>query len=210
MSKSKASQKKESIDLERGIVQVRLTGTHALLMHDCSKLANPRNEITKAIKEITKKGKKKTDDDHQEISRLEFLGGLYHDEQIGPYIPGQNIEACLREAAAITRQKKDVLRAITVAEFKCPLIYPGPRGASELWEDSNFVDFRCIGIQKQSKVFRTRPIFRQWAVEATICYMGDIVDIDSLKNIMTRAGELVGLGDYRPRFGKFEWEFIQG
>ena len=53
-----------------------------LLMHN-GQLADPLNEHTKRLKEFTSK-KRKSDDDHIKIGEIEFQGGLYFDDTIGP------------------------------------------------------------------------------------------------------------------------------
>ena len=68
-------------------------------------LVNPFHEITRAMKAITKK-RVKTDDDLRELSRLEFYGSLYYDDILGPYLPGDNIVACLRDGAKRTKAGK--------------------------------------------------------------------------------------------------------
>ena len=60
----------------------------------------------------------------------------------------------------------------------------------------------------QSKVVRTRPMFREWALEFTWAYMPDQFDEDTLVNIAETTGRLVGLCDWRPRYGKFSVERI--
>ena len=65
------------------------------LMHN-GQLSDPLNEWTKAKKKITDK-KKKTDADHEEVSRLEWMGGLYLFNG-APCIPREAIKATLLRA----------------------------------------------------------------------------------------------------------------
>jgi hypothetical protein len=56
-------------------VQAKITGTSPVLLHNCQ-LANPRNWFTKQLKEVSSK-RKKTEQDHDLLSQIEWLGGLY-------------------------------------------------------------------------------------------------------------------------------------
>jgi hypothetical protein len=53
---------------------------------------------------------------------------------------------------------------------------------------------------------RTRPIFATWAVDVAVDYMDDVVTRDQVIDAMGIAGLQVGLGDFRPRYGRFETE----
>ena len=91
--------KEESNQMEE--VTYRIVGEpgEPLIMHN-SQLANPLNEFTKAMKELTPK-LKKTDQQHADIARLEWRGGLYWNETDGPYLPGLNVRRALLDAARL-------------------------------------------------------------------------------------------------------------
>jgi hypothetical protein len=55
---------------------------------------------------------------------------------------------------------------------------------------------------------RYRPIFRRWSLSATIAINEEVVNVNEVKKAVTDAGALIGLGDYRPRFGRFNVEFL--
>lgn len=183
-----------------------ITGTTALLMHN-AQLCNPLNVTAKAMKTVSGK-RKKTDDDHLEMARLEFLGGLYLDPDIGPFIPGENIQRCLVDAARITRDGVKVTRGVFIASDVNPLAYKGPRTASELWADENFRLMSAAKVQ-QSRIMRCRPIFREWRTEATGILDTSILDFADFKKIARTAGQLIGLGDWRPRYGRFTVDVIE-
>ncbi len=60
------------------IIKANLIGISTLLMHN-GRLANPTDKWTKALKEVTSK-KKKTEEDHLEIKKMEWRASLYMDE----------------------------------------------------------------------------------------------------------------------------------
>jgi hypothetical protein len=184
----------------------------ALLMHN-GQLADPRNPYAKALKEATSK-KKKSDDDHEEIARREFQGGLYHDDDIGPYIPGDALQAMLVEGSRKSKQGRDFV-AVSIEEERVPLQYKGPRDRLGLWKDDKFVFTKAVRNQ-QSRVMRTRPIFRDWKVEFTVSIEDDAtVNPPDVERALTIAGRQVGIGDYRPgsprggRYGRFSLESFE-
>lgn len=175
-------------------------GTHPLLMHN-ARLSNPLDTIAKEMKKVTSK-RVKTDEDHEELARLEHSGSLYLDSEVGPYIPGQNFERCLVDAARITKSGKKIERGVFVETNVNPLSYDGPRDLDGLWKDENFRHAASVKIGT-SRVTRTRPQFRQWLAEAEGTYDPAIINLAELQEIATTAGLMIGLGDWRPRFGRF-------
>lgn len=175
-------------------------GTHALLMHN-ARLSNPLDTVAKAMKKVTSK-RIKTDEDHEELARLEHAGSLYINEALGPYIPGQNFERALVDAARITKSGKKIERGVFVESDVNALIYSGPRDIDGLWKDENFRHAASVKIGT-SRVTRTRPQFRQWEVVTEGVYDPAVINLTELQEIATTAGAMIGIGDWRPRFGRF-------
>lgn len=189
--------------------RITITGTAPLLMHN-GRLANPLDPSTQALKALTSK-RKKTDDDLFDIARAEFLGGLYIDPDVGPFIPGENIERTIRDGATLTKNGMNVKRGLFIETDVNPLAYAGPRTAEALWDDQNFRLIRTVRNQ-QNRVSRTRPIFTDWRTSAEGSLDEAILDFRTLGGIVEQAGMYVGLGDWRPRYGRFtaELERIEG
>lgn len=181
-------------------VKITLRGTHGLLCHN-ARLANPLDPIVRQIKTISSK-RKKTDEDFERIARLEFEGGLYFDDT-GPFIPGANIEKCLVEGARVTKQGKQVERGLFVEDDEVPLIYEGPRSVEDLWANENFRSMMSVKVGT-NRIMRCRPIFKGWLLEATAEVDGGLLNLDSLQAIANDAGSMIGLGDNRPRYGRYE------
>lgn len=184
------------------MIKVRLTleGIAPLLMHNI-RLADPLDPYKKALAQLTSK-RKKTDDDYVEMARLEFFGGMYHDADLGPYIPGANVEACLRKAGGLSKQSKKIERGLMINELMLPLIYKGPRDLEALWEDPNHR--LTIMVRVTGRVPRCRPKFDHWVVEADADVDPSILDTADLERIAEDAGVMMGLGDWRPRYGRFK------
>lgn len=184
------------------MAKFRLTcvGIEPLLMHN-ARLSDPLDDIAKKMRVVSAK-RKKTEDDHRELGRLEHMGGLYLDSEFGPFIPGQNFEAMLFKAASQLKLMTKLKSALIIETNVNPLVYKGPRTIDGLWGDSNFVH-RSSAKVGQSRVMRTRPMFRQWEVSCDGHLDTEQVNPAELHQISDIGGRLVGLGDWRPRFGRF-------
>lgn len=178
----------------------RISGVAPLLCHN-AQLSDPLNEWSKALARVTSK-RKKTEDDHLEIARLEFHGGLYLVEGVGPVIPAANLERMLRDAAAKTKQGKQVQAGLIVVE-DAPIEYEGPRDAAKLWSSDKFFNRQSCKIGQQ-RVIRTRPCFSSWELKFTVNYDEQILDDEKIDEFVELAGRIIGLGDWRPKHGRFE------
>lgn len=187
-----------------GILQVRIESERPLLMHSL-RLLNKFDPLTKERAKYTGI-RKKTDADELAIQRLDWLGGLYFDDQLGPYMPSDNIEAAIVEGAKLSKGGRDVKRGVIVLQDRVPLEYDGPRDIEGLYRDgaSPFVDAR--GVRNQaSRVIRCRPIFLRWALTFDVSFDKNCIkDADTLIGFIRDAGLYCGLGDYRPKFGRFK------
>lgn len=184
-------------------VRLSMTGATPLIVHNIQ-MADPLNKYARQLKTVTKK-RTKTDEDHLAMARIEFEGSLYYDDVLGPYIPGQNIEKCVVEGARISKQGKQIERGLFVIDDVCPIVYAGPRDVAGLWGggDSEFVSGMMVRVGQQ-RIRRTRPIFRTWALEVEAELDPAMLNPEELQGIVDSAGAMVGIGDYRPRYGRFD------
>ena len=182
-----------------------------LLMHN-GQLSDPLNAYAKSMKEISKKVSK-TDADHAELKRREFIGSLYFDSDdpkakpahkgMGPFIPRDWLEAMLIEGARKKRKGKDFESSIFVVDEQYPLEYDGPRDMESLSTDPKFRLEKRIVVGKGKSVIRTRPLFRNWRVTFEVEFPAEFINASDVEEAITAAGHLVGLGDWRPRYGRF-------
>lgn len=184
-------------------IRFELNGTSPLLVHN-ERLANPLHAATKRLKSLTGK-RKKTDDDLMEIARAEFDGGLYVDDD-GPYIPDTWLLSMLRDAGKTKKLGKAVTQGVLVMTDKFHLDIGLTKKKSESWEDAlwngGYYDQRMVGNQ-QNRILRTRPRFETWRVSAEINYDPSVLDEREIEQLLAIAGVRIGIGDYRPRFGRF-------
>jgi hypothetical protein len=180
--------------------RISIDSTAELIMHN-GRLANPLDPATKALKRATTK-RMKTDEDHEEIARLEHAGSLYLDPDIGPYLPSDNIWRCLYDAAKKHKMGPRIKEGVVFPDAVNPLGYDGPRDPDGLWKDENFRLMHSVKNQT-NRVMRCRPMFREWRAEAEGILDPNILNLQDLSNIAETAGAVIGLGDWRPRYGRF-------
>lgn len=185
------------VDYEK--LSFHIEGISPLLLHN-GRLANPLDKIVREIKKITGK-RKKTEEDLMGLMKLEWYGSLYvEDSRI--VIPGNNIESMLCYAAKKTKMG-EVCKSGILCDGNWPLDYNGPKEIDVLFNDGEFIDTRgCV--VGQSRVMRTRPIFKTWSLKFDVSYLPDIVEsAETVKSWVVTAGRLIGLCDFTPKFGRF-------
>lgn len=186
------------------ILKFKLTGITPLLMHN-NVATDPLHPLAKALKKISGI-RTKTDEHHQEMAWIEYQSGIYHDEKLGPYIPGRCFDSMVRDAAKLTKKGTTVKRALQTMTDKCALIYDGPRDIEKLYK-KGFFDRRPVGVNN-STVIRTRPCFSDWQVEVAVAFEATQLDRSEVIGFFETAGKMIGLCDYRPTYGKFTAEVI--
>jgi hypothetical protein len=178
-----------------------IRGVAPLLMHN-GQLADPLNSFAQAMKKISG-NRDKTEAELEELARLEWFGSLYLHQQ-EPCLPGELIEGALVGAAKKRRRGKQVAAGVWCQD-NFPLQYEGPRALEELWEDPRFRFTTGVRV-KQNRVMRTRPRFEEWATDITVIFNDELVNQSEVLELLRIAGEQVGLGDWRPKFGRFDVE----
>lgn len=81
-----------------------------------------------------------------------------------------------------------------------PMTLLGSLGV-EKWD---FEDRRRVMVQRNA-VTRTRPAMREgWKVEIQLqVLLPEYIGVDLLRKVVDNAGRLVGVGDFRPTYGRF-------
>lgn len=179
-------------------LRFRITGVSPLLFHN-GNLADPLNEVARAMAQISGR-RRKTEADHRRLAELEFKGSLYLCGQ-QPCIPEEMMEAALAKAAGLQRRAMKA-KAGLVVRHPLVLQYDGPKEADGLWKDGRF-QLRC-GVRIGSvRVMRTRPKFTEWQAELVVDFLPHLLNAADVTNFLTTAGEQIGIGDWRPRYGRF-------
>lgn len=65
---------------------------------------------------------------------------------------------------------------------------------------------RCRVQVQRNGISRTRPAFHEgWSAEASLlCTLPEYVDPSVLHEVVSAAGRLIGVGDFRPTYGRFQ------
>lgn len=67
------------------------------------------------------------------------------------------------------------------------------------------VDASPVNVNR-SKIMRWRPRFDEWSCGFTLSIIDDMLNVETLHEILEAAGKYKGIGDWRPEFGRFEVE----
>jgi hypothetical protein len=179
-------------------------------------LANPLDPAARKIKALSSK-RKKTDEDLVDLAKAEFEGSFYWDERFGPVMPTENILATIINGAKKSKYGREAGLAIFVeATTKngdagvVKLDYEGPREIDKLWDGgkSRFIDSRLVKVQA-SRVVRTRPVLPSWSLHFIVKFDSSVINRESVVKAMQDGGFYIGLGEYRPRKGRFEVEVVR-
>lgn len=181
-------------------LSLRIKGIRPLLLHN-GDLADPLNATAKEMKRVSAK-RAKTDADLEKMARLEWGGGLYiKDATI--VLPADVIEAALVEAARKVKKGKQAQYGIS-CYGAFPLDFPGKdMSLDKLWESGEYRMTKGVRVQR-NRVMRTRPIFNDWAATITVEYDDTAFNESEIRDLVRVAGQVVGICDWRPKYGLFE------
>lgn len=196
----------------------RLKGLSPLLLHN-GQAIDPLNQYAKEMKRISKK-RAKTDEDQGLMSRIEWFMSMYHNGTTDQIQDGEitidpgarvTLPATSIEAMLVMGAKKLKLggsaKAGLIVEDDAPLEYDGPTDINKLFAAGKHLHRVAVRVGT-ARVMRTRPIFRVWASRVTVLFDTAVIDEPQVFDILKAAGQQVGIGDWRPRFGRFEAERV--
>lgn len=190
-----------------------IKGSCPLMLHN-GHLADPLNPFARELKRLTG-NRKKTDDIHEAMARVEWYGSLYAQGAIlvgngtvtaekgtQLVIPAANIESALVEAAK--KVKKGPLAKVgLLIDQDVPLVHDGPKDINELFACGRYTDRRGV-VVGTARVMRTRPIFRQWSLSIDVQYHRDHLDKKEVEELVEICGKQVGLCEWTPKLGRFD------
>jgi hypothetical protein len=122
-----------------------------------------------------------------------------------PCIPDFVLESCIVEGAKTAKLGKQAKASIEVNEDAI-LEYDGPTDAHELSKNEKFIHSALVRVG-QARVCRTRPVFHEWSAVATVTFDETGMNRAEVEAAIISAGTK-GVGDWRPKHGRFEVEFL--
>jgi hypothetical protein len=139
----------------------------------------------------------------KEAAEQEYNDKTYKDDQ-GCYIPAKHIEACLVEASKDFQIKgkgkktwKDIFKGLVIVEERRVRFTP-----NKLEPDEPFPEITRNKTTGGRRV-TVRPLFKEgYQVEFTIDLLDDNIST-VLEDVIKHGGFYKGIGDYRPKFGRF-------
>lgn len=173
------------------IVNVEIIGACPLIFHRWS------NEGV-AAKAAAKKGSKEKKSDNVE----EFV---YRDSDGHICLPGEYLRMAMVYAAKFKQDPRSP-RKSAFDLFKAGIIplteMAKINGGTKNWD---FIDQRRVVIQRNA-ITRMRPSFlKGWSAEIQIMInTPEYIDYQMFSEVLSTAGRLIGVGDFRPTYGRFD------
>ena len=181
-------------------LQVTWKGVSPLIMHSCQ-CVNPLHPISREMKKYTSK-RNKTEEDLIKIADLQWEAGAYWQDGLGLYIPGENVEATIRNGGKANKKGKDIEKYMDVTDLYISFNYGEDLTKEQLINSYEYRDTRVMVINR-NRVPVTRPRFDQWNITFNLTYNEEKIDLDTIITAMEYSGQYVGLCDSRPKYGRF-------
>ena len=182
-------------------LHVVLNGTSPLVEHS-PKCVNPLHPIAKEMKKYTSK-KKKTEEDLQTISDLEWEAGVYWDDNIGLVIPNECLAATFLAGAKMNKNGSAFQKYVHIIDSLAPLDVGETQDYDTMKTDPRFRDVRSVCVMR-ARVVRTRPRFNTWRTEFDMMFDENKIDSDVIALAIENAGNYVGLCEMRDMgYGRF-------
>lgn len=205
--------------------RVEVQGETPLLMNNGDVACNNLNPIVKLKKTITGK-RKKTDDDIASISIIEWYLGLYLDAPHSVFtdsegknvdtlnfngglvtvIPGKLFKSAICQAGT-TFKLGSTLKPNLRVSFNCPFQFGDDPDPNVLVNKNKYFDNRPVVVNR-ARIMKARPVFPTWSASFDVQFFTDKLELNQVKDCIELAGQIVGIGDYRPAkngdFGTFK------
>ncbi len=128
---------------------------------------------------------------------------VYRNQQGELCIPGEYLRMAIINAARF-RQDPRSPRKSAIDLFKAAIV-PLELFCSLGTPDWSYIDQRRVMVQRNA-ITRSRPAMDTgWKIECLIqCLLPEYIPSDMLNDVVQNAGRLIGLGDFRPTYGRFQ------
>lgn len=170
-------------------VNIEITGSSSLIFHRW------QNEYVEEKSKASKGSKAKKTDDIETF--------VYRDNEGNICIPGEYLRQSIIHASKF-RQDPRSPRKSAMDLFKAGIIVETELASlrTKKWD---YEDRRRVLVQRNA-ITRTRPAFSKgWKAKFQILVLlPEYISSDELHDVIINAGKLIGIGDFRPTFGRFQ------
>lgn len=182
-------------------LRVNLNGVSPLIMHS-PKCVNPLHPLKIKLNEYTSK-RKKTAEDLQMISDLEWECGVYWDDNVGLFVPNEAILATIVEGGKLNKNGSAIQKYVQIIESLAPLDIGEDQNYDKMKYDPRLRDVRSVVVEKK-RVIRSRPRFNTWRCEFDLIYDENRIDAGTIALAVENAGKYIGLLEMRKMgYGRF-------
>lgn len=201
MSKSTKASKGEQPNIELAIQNINVRDMDVAVIGNTPLIMNRMSE--KVRQELLLPGRKKTNADKKSTAALkhdpygEYQSGFYRSKDESAltafHLPGGSFTKSMGTAALDIpgATKAQIQRYIRVKDLSVQVY-----GVPQIF----MATVRTMGINRTPDI-RTRPIFPEWAAVFSISYVSDFVTPNTIGTLLSSAGFLSGVGDWRSEKG---------
>ena len=136
-----------------------------------------------------------------EDSEEVFRSRLYLGENDELVLPPRVILGALKAAAQKSGIKQDGKRSTYASVIRAVVFVNEPGKFKQIYKDLTKHQ-EYVTVQK-SKIKRIFPCLQNWEVSLKLSYDERQISLEALNDIFEYCGSYVGIGDYRPMFGRF-------
>lgn len=196
-------------------VEVVLQGISPLIMNNGRAADATEGTVVAKVEAFSAYKKAPTDTNREYFEQAQMTMSVYFDEEIGVYMPWDNLAKALTQAGAGIKvgQKslKSAATGIMADEDGFSILLDGKplKKWDAVVKDKRF-RFRRVARQGKNAIVRVRvKIPSGWELVVRCKFLTDVVDADTVRRLFDEAGINKGLGDWRPSspapgtFGRF-------
>lgn len=197
-------------------ISMQWTGLRPLVMSNPQtvQVSNPHSVESRRLNSLLKAARKKEDGDRlieleTDQRKNDFAASAYWADG-DFYLPDTVIVACLREAAKASKKGRDIDRAVLMSETEA-VIETRKRFKSldEAFKDDAYrLECPCkVPPKTGALIWKCRAMIPTgWVLRFNLEFDEGLIAEKTLVDIATTAGALVGVGGWRPKFGRFTVE----
>lgn len=176
-------------------IECEITSQTPILMNSPKAMLEPKNPVSKKTEKL---------DYEAEAEKL-----AYRDSKGFLYVPAQAIKGCMLNACSFVKIGKFSAKPIIAGGVRISPIEIQILDLKGKPVKDYEIDLRTVVIQGKNRVVKSRPKISNWKLNFEIMYNEKMIsDNDIIRQILTDAGERIGILDFRPQksgdFGCFQ------